>query len=336
MGGSRLSNAWFPRGGWWVFGSDRFDVSTHQRAYKSSRGLESFFGREFTLRRGSKMSLPSIAVINFASTLNDQAAQEAIRAVNRQVTEDFVPIWGYGRLLRLQTVDFNPADPETLSPQKVPADSAMYLVDEASLPGALGFHDLNTRDVPVGFVFVLDPNDWTVTLSHEVLELILDPTVNIFVPGPDPRNANNIVLHTYEACDAVERISYTIDGIAVSDFLTPSYFTIGDAPGTRNDFLGVGVSSFGVTQNSHIAFFDLSTGTFETVFGQQAPAMAAAKKQKAYDRLKSKRPLDEQLQVVLNGYRAKKLKPNFSGLPQMRAITRTGRYKAGAESLVAR
>ena len=189
----------------------------------------------------------------------------------------------------------------------------------------------------VGFVFVLDPSDWTVTLSHEVLELILDPTVNIFVPGPDPQNASNIVLHTYEACDAVERISYDIDGIVVSDFLTPSYFTIGDAPGTRNDFLGVGVPSFGVTQNSHIAFLDLSTGTFETVFGQQAPSMAAAKKQKAFDdHPKSKRPTDEQLQQALSRYRAKKPKPNCTGLPQMRAITRTGRYKAGAESLEGR
>jgi hypothetical protein len=283
------------------------------------------------------MSLPSIAVINFTSTLNDQAVQDAIRAVNRQVLEDFVPTWGYGRVLRLQAVDFNPADPDTLAPQKVPADSVMYLVDEASLPGALGYHDLNTRDVPVGFVFVLDPNDWTVTLSHEVLELILDPTVNLFVPGPDPRDANNLVLHTYEACDAVERISYSIDGTGVSNFLTPSYFTVGDAPGTRNDFLGVGVPSFGVTHNSHIAFFDLSTGTFETVFGAQAPPRAAARGQRLYrDHPKAKRPPDERLQQILSTYRARKPRPDCSGLPNLRGITRTSRYKAHAESVLAR
>jgi hypothetical protein len=285
------------------------------------------------------MALPSIAVINFASTLTDQAAQEAIRAVNRQVMEDFAPIWGYGRLLKLHAVDFNPADPDSLSPQKVPADSAMYLVDEASLPGALGFHDLNTHDVPVGFVFVLDPNDWTVTLSHEALELILDPTVNIFVPGPDPRNPTNIVLHTYEACDAVERISYSIDGIAVSDFLTPSYFTIGDAHGTRNDFLGIGVPSFGVTPNSHIAFFDLMTGSFETVFGQRAPAMAMTglRQRTAYrDHPKAERPDEERLEALLIDYKAKNPQPSLAGLPRLPGITRTGRYKAGAESLVAR
>ena len=60
-----------------------------------------------------------------------------------------------------------------LKEEKVPAESVIYLIDESTLPGALGYHDLNTRDFPVGFVFVLDPNDWTTTLSHEVLELIL-------------------------------------------------------------------------------------------------------------------------------------------------------------------
>ena len=65
------------------------------------------------------MSLPSIAVINFTSTLHDQAVQDAIRVVNRQVTEDFIPLWGYGRQLQLHAVDFHPADPDTLTPQKV-------------------------------------------------------------------------------------------------------------------------------------------------------------------------------------------------------------------------
>ena len=63
---------------------------------------------------------------------------------------------------------FDPADPDTLAEEDVPADSVMYLVDEASLQGALGFHDRNTRDVPFGFVFVLNPQDWTTTLSSHM------------------------------------------------------------------------------------------------------------------------------------------------------------------------
>src|SRR5437667_7302068 len=180
-------------------------------------------------------AIPSIAIVNITSTLNDDDVREAIHAVNRQITENFTPIWGYGRALRPHVPTFAPADPDTLAEEFVPADSVMYLVNESTLPGALGFHDLNTRDVPFGFVFVLDPNDWTTTLSHEVLELILDPTANVLVPGPDPRDNRNTVLHTYEACDAVERLSYRIGAVQVSDFVTPSYFTPGDAAGAQND-----------------------------------------------------------------------------------------------------
>src|SRR5215471_8528584 len=196
------------------------------------------------------MAVPTLAVVNFTTTLHTDEVNEAIHAVNRQITEHFAPIWGIARTLERLVPNFHPADPDNLAEEPVPAESVLYLVDEASLGGALGFHALNTKDVPYGFVFVLDPTDWTTTLSHEALELLLDPTVNVFVPGPDPRDRRNTVLHTYEACDAVERLSYKIGAIDVSDFVTPSYFTVGEIAGRQNDFLGVGVRSFGVTRGS--------------------------------------------------------------------------------------
>jgi len=279
------------------------------------------------------MSLPSISIINFSRRLQDRDVQDAVRSVNRQVMEDFIPIWGNGRILRLHAPSADPEDLSSLTEEAVRGESAIYLVDEATLPGALGYHDLNTRDMPVGFVFVLNPNDWTVTLSHEVLELIIDPTVNIFVPGPDPRDPRNTVLHTYEVCDAVERTSYAIDGIRVSNFLTPSYFTVGEAIGTRNDYLGVGVRSFGVTRGSHIAFFDLATNRFETVLGQQAPQVRAlARKAELYEYPKPARPSEMTLQSVLEDYH-KKPHPQGMGLVQMEGITRTGRYGAAAQHM---
>ena len=284
------------------------------------------------------MSVPSIAVINFSTQLNDQDIQRAIRSVNRQVVEDFMPLWGAGRVLKLHEPVSDPADIDTLALEPVYADSVIYLVDEGLLAGALGFHDLNARDLPFGFVFVLDTNDWTVTLSHEVLELIIDPTVNLFVPGPDPRNPANLVLHTYEVCDAVERTTYRIDEIDVSNFLTPSYFTIGDARGTRNDFLGVDVPSFGVTRNSHIAFLDLSTGNFVTEIGQQAMPQKVMARGRFSDHAKAKRPSEEKLQGMLRKYQqekplAKLQKDRLQGLPHMRAITRAGRYRESAQRM---
>ena len=79
------------------------------------------------------MSLPNVAVINFSSHLSDQSVQEAIRAVNRQVLEDFAPLWGSGRVLRLHAPSFDPADPDTLMEDPVAATGVMYLVDQATL-----------------------------------------------------------------------------------------------------------------------------------------------------------------------------------------------------------
>jgi len=278
------------------------------------------------------MAVPSLAVVNFTTTLHTDEVNEAIHAVNRQITENFAPIWGIARMLERLVPNFHPEDPDTLAEETVPADSVLYLVDESSLPGALGFHDLNTRDVPFGFVFVLNPNDWTTTLSHEALELLLDPTANVFVPGPDPRDNRNTVLHTYEACDAVERLSYKIGAVQVSDFVTPSYFTGGEIVGIQNDFLGVGVRSFGVTSGSHIAFFDLATGQFETVVGRQEPPARRlfAARIEAHDHPKPERP-EAKIQAILSNYQSRPPHPSATGLPRLRGVTRTARYAVSAQ-----
>ena len=285
------------------------------------------------------MALPSCAVIKFTPKLKDADVQDAVRVMNRQIMEDFMPIWGYGRTLKYIAAGFEPSDDNTLKEEKIPADSVVYLLDESTLEGALGYHDLNTRDVPVGFVFVLDPNDWTTTLSHEVLELILDPTVNILIPGPHPQDPQNIVLHAYEVCDAVERMSYKIDGIDVSNFLTNSYFTVGEQIGSRNDFLGVGVPSFGVTKGSHIAFFNLQTNDWEQVIGQQSsPVRAFAKRAEQHEHPKPKRD-ESRLASILadykNKYKARKAAPALSGLPKLRGVTRRSRYEVLAEKMKA-
>ncbi|MGH7182247.1 MAG: hypothetical protein ACREJN_09760 [Nitrospiraceae bacterium] len=56
--------------------------------------------------------------------------------------------------------------------------------------------------------------------------------------GPHPAEPSKSVFHWYEMCDAVQTETYEIDGVAVSNFVLPLYFTGGDEVGGRNDFLG--------------------------------------------------------------------------------------------------
>lgn len=223
-----------------------------------------------------------ISIINHTSgKIKDEEVQGAIRAINRQITEDFEPYWSLGATLRLEGKSGE--NPEKQDPADMRGDAVIYLWDKTDVPGALGYHDTNNRGIPFGFVFTELSKKlgehWAVTLSHEALELIGDPEVNLLVQGPHPSDSKRYVFHWYEMCDAVQAETYKIDGVEVSNFLLPLYFTGSEEPGSRNDFLGrihkgKNLKSFGVNPGGYIGFFNPATGDHET-FSIKADRVAA-------------------------------------------------------------
>ncbi len=132
------------------------------------------------------MTMPDLAIINF-SDVPDGEAHRAIRAVNRQVIDDFLPIWGGGYYCRLHRQSAGAGAGKNLEPQPViiepdpiHADAAIFLVNRAQISTALSYCSMNAAALPVAFVFT-DLGDWTVTLSHEVLEMIVDSTLGYFL-----------------------------------------------------------------------------------------------------------------------------------------------------------
>jgi len=139
----------------------------------------------------------------------------------------------------------------------------------------LGYHFQNAQGIPYGFVFTEIAQQigelWSVTLSHEALELLADPEINLLVMGPHPEEGRD-VFHCFEMCDAVQAETYSIDGIAVSNFLLPLYF-MGtrdtDEVGARNDFLGrnyggMTLTSFGINPGGYIGFYGPQLGDHDT------------------------------------------------------------------------
>jgi hypothetical protein len=69
-----------------------------------------------------------------------------------------------------------------------------------------------------------------VTLSHELLEMLADPWINWCAIGGDGQ------IYALEVADPVEadNLGYEIDGVLVSDFVTPAWFEPTEAD--RMDF----------------------------------------------------------------------------------------------------
>jgi hypothetical protein len=239
-----------------------------------------------------------ISVINRSKTLKDTEVQETIRAVNRQIKEDFEPYWGFGGTLRLEgptgkRLRFN-------SSADMRGDAVMYIVDGVNKLEADGWHDKNARDIPYGMVFLgmcarVDEK-WSLTFSHEVLELLGDPMQNMMVEGNDPKDRRRRVYHQFEMCDAVQTEVYTIDGIEVSNFVLPSYFSLGEQEGRRNDFLGTvtpngTLKSFGTNPGGYVNMMDPKKGKWgiymhpdDEVAKKRHKAKAAAKLGRGFKR----------------------------------------------------
>ncbi len=222
-----------------------------------------------------------ISIIN-ATQKSKEDVQRVIRATNRQLSEDFRRYWHKDVALRLEGWTGEQPDPSL--PLDMRGDAVLYLWDAVNVEDALGYHDLNYRGVPYGFVFTELSAElgepWSVTLSHEALELAMDPEVNLLAAGPhpDPVEGGRIVYHWYELCDAVQAHTYEIDGVPVSDFVLPLYFTDAEEHQNHNDYLGTKLPSFGVGSGGYVGFFDPETGR-DASFMQYDDTKAARRKE---------------------------------------------------------
>jgi len=136
--------------------------------------------------------------------------QQIAAALQQQVDNDFAPAWGVR------------ADISAPAAGDVP-DEAWQVKVIDSLPGAGGVH-LDDQGKP--YAEAVNGPDLSVAISHEVLEMLVDPWGNRFTPGPDidPAFPDREVFYLVEVGDPCEVTSYPIGGVQVSDFILPSFY----------------------------------------------------------------------------------------------------------------
>jgi hypothetical protein len=197
-----------------------------------------------------------IYTYNLDTGISYAEVRAALKAVNYQIKQHWNPVWHMPATLLYRAAS-----------AAVPHDEAdravLYITDIAHLDGALGYHSRNNLGTPYSFVFTDFPGvPWSWTLSHEALEIIADPYVNLYADGPHP-SKGHLIFAWYEVCDPVQDDSYKIDGVVVSNFVFPHYFTPEHEPGIQNDYLNTGVKSFGVNRGGWFGYWNPKTGKTE-------------------------------------------------------------------------
>jgi hypothetical protein len=180
-------------------------------------------------------------------TLADVSAVAA--AIQKQVTRDFGPLWEINA-----TVDAF----EKL--EAVPIDYWPVIIrDDIKEPGAAGYH---TDDHGQPFSLVQADPGWELTASHEALEMLADPFGNRTIAGmpppkaPAPVSKFTRVMYLVEVCDPCEanQFAYEVNGVQLSDFITPHYYDPNGATGVQYSFRGSIKEPHSVLEGGYVSF----------------------------------------------------------------------------------
>jgi hypothetical protein len=196
--------------------------------------------------------IPTIACFNKATVSLEVDFQKLIAAMQAYVDNYVAPVWGTPAKL-IKSKDF------------VKNAWAMVFLDDADQPGALAYHDLTPSGLPLSKVFVkttLENHDLvSVSASHELVEMLVDPAINLMTTGPDPKTT-----YAYESADPVEALSFDVNGIPMSDFVYPSYFEIFHKAGSvKFDELNKVRKPFQILSGGYQIIF--KNGKWSQVFG---------------------------------------------------------------------
>jgi len=207
-----------------------------------------------------------IAVVDQSTLAAPAEVAKVVAALATQVSRDWAPRWYTAGALFVA------------SPKEVPAEAwQLVILDDSDQANALGYHELSSTGTPLGKVFVRSVQQsggvWSVAASHELLEMLGDPDINLAAEGPDPDDPKSPAFFAYEVCDPVEGDTYSIDGVEVSDFVTPEYFEMDPPPKSRFDHLGLLKQPFTLRPGGYMSILPISkSARWKQIFGDSAPA----------------------------------------------------------------
>jgi len=251
-----------------------------------------------------------VALVAEKSSIKMRELAAVAAALQKQATRDLGPIW---------RIEATVTAFESL--EDLPLDYWPVVVkDDIGDPDAAGYHE-DENGQP--FALVEYSSGWTLTASHEVLEMLVDPFGRRLVAGQSPVEGQGRVRFLVEVCDPSEAdaYAYRINGIKVSDFYTPHYFEPVRSDGVRYSFTNAIKEPKQVLRGGYLSWYVSETKTWwqRTWFGAKAADGA----------LTNFKPMSGNLRQSLDRYREReRAKVMRVADPMMKAAPRTAARRA--------
>jgi hypothetical protein len=181
----------------------------------------------------------NVALVSDVPELTLNTLKPVAAALQIQINGHFAPKWPIG------------ASIEAHHESNIPAGFwPIRILADIGDPSAAGYHtDQNNQPYAV----IEYAPDWTVTASHELLEMLYDPFGNALTPAII--NGKHVQV-LRELCDPCEAFTYFIHGVQVSDFLTPHYYDRTEHTGFHYSFLNKLTGPMAVAEDGYLSWLD--------------------------------------------------------------------------------
>jgi hypothetical protein len=189
--------------------------------------------------------LLNIALVSLTKEVSLAQLAPVSAAIQKQISRDFSPIWNVEA-----TVDaFDKLE-------DVPLGYWHVLLQDELPSGAAGLHKRDDNKQP--FALVALTNNWPVFMSHEVLEMLVDPVGTLTRAGNSLKTGQGRVEYLIEVCDPCQasKFAYSVNSVLVSDFYTPHYFDPVKSSGVRYSFSGQVGGPREVLDGGYLSWFD--------------------------------------------------------------------------------
>jgi hypothetical protein len=188
-----------------------------------------------------------VGLISQSDRVKNWQVQIVAAALQTQVSRDFSPIWG---------VDATVSAFDQLG--DLPSGFWPMIIKDDIGFNAGGIH-LDKNKKPFGLVSAT--NNWSLTASHEVLEILADPLGNRTQIALSIIKDQGLVEYLVEVCDPSEaaKYGYQINGVWLSDFYTPEFFLSLSSGNQRYSFTGAISKSLTILQGGYISWMDPAT-----------------------------------------------------------------------------
>jgi hypothetical protein len=209
------------------------------------------------------MSLLQVGLVDTTGQIDGDQMQSVAEALNIQVSQHLPQFWTVQA-----TVQYLP------NAKRIPSGVWPVKLVASLPPGEGGFH-LDKHNQPYSEVIASSDDDsWSIDASHETVEMLVDPNGNrmqagvaIEIAGTNIQDGMGQFNYLVEACDPCEAnaYGYEIQGVLVSDFITPHFYDSLTTPGTRYSFTGALTKPREVLPGGYISFVNQETDEWQQI-----------------------------------------------------------------------